>query len=90
MRQTLKKRIFSLGLALVLFWCLVPQTMAMSPDMDMDPAQCSIQMLCAACSFTLQADSPELAPDPTSHRVPSLVTFVAPDIYQEPLYHPPR
>lgn len=81
-------RILALALALILFGCL--STQASASFLSMESMGCGTQMLCGACSYIVGSMSSNLTFYFPESECNSNIISLSPDIYQKPLYHPPR
>ncbi len=81
-------RILALALALVLLGCLASQ--ASASFFSMESMGCGTQMMCGACSYLVGSVSTNLTFYFPESECSSNLLPPSPDIFQEPLYHPPR
>ena len=81
-------RILVLVLALVLFGCLASQASASFSNME--SMGCDTQMMCGACSYLMGSASTNLTSYFPESEYSANRLVSSPDIYREPLYHPPR
>ena len=81
-------RFLALALALILFGCLASQ--ASASFFSMESMGCDAQVMCGACSYIVGSVSANLTSYFPESEYSSNILSLSPDIYQKPLYHPPR
>lgn len=81
-------RFLALALALILFGCLASQ--ASASFFSIESMGCDAQVMCSACSYIVGSIGSNLTFFYAESECCSNILSLAPDIYQKPLYHPPR